>query len=390
MRILFLALDTDVGDRHGDGVHVIELGQSLARLGHEVRLVSATGAPSAPPGLQHFLRPDSTFGQLAQARKIASGWADVVYERRISPKISFLTSAFCRIPFVVEANGVLDDERRSQGVSRRIRNSATRIRTRGFMLRAAAHIVAVSEGVRDHLISCYGLAPETISTVPNGANVNLFQPRDPDEARARFGIPNSAKIVCFVGNLVPWQGVDSLLRACASLRGSIPTLKLLVVGDGPESNRLRSLADQLGLYDHVVFTGSVPYADVSAFVCASDICAAPFIAGRKASPIKVYEYLACARPVVASDVDGIGECLRSWNAGVGVEPENPEALARAINGLLHDPAEAKAMGVRGRETVVLHRSWETTARAVAGILERASTTRPPHGAQRPKSTSARR
>ena len=133
----------------------------------------------------------------------------------------------------------------------------------------------------------------------------MFQPRDPDEARARFGIPNSAKIVCFVGNLVPWQGVDSLLRACASLRGSIPTLKLLVVGDGPESNRLRSLADQLGLYDRVVFTGSVPYADVSAFVCASDICAAPFIAGRKASPIKVYEYLACARPVVASDVDGI-------------------------------------------------------------------------------------
>ncbi|HYT00824.1 MAG TPA: glycosyltransferase family 4 protein [Thermoplasmata archaeon] len=339
--------------------------------------MSATRDPSAVTGTEHFLRPDSTLGQLAQARRIASGWAEVVYERRISPKVAFLTSAFCGIPFVVEANAVLDDERRSLGQSRRIREGAARIRTRGLMLRAAAHIVAVSDGIRDHLIRRYGIEPEKITTVPNGANVNLFQPSDRDDARVRFGLASDAKIVCFVGNLVPWQGVDSLLRACASLRGSIPTIKLLIVGDGPEANRLRALADQLEFRDRVVFTGSVPYADVSAFVCASDVCAAPFIHTRKASPIKVYEYLACARPVVASDVDGIGECLRSWNAGVGVKPENPEALARAVDALLHNPAEARAMGARGREAIVLHRSWETTARAVAGILKRASTTSPP-------------
>jgi len=372
MRILFLALDTNIHVCRGDGVHVRELAQALVRLGHEVRVLSATRNGRTFAGITNFCRPDSTLGQLAAIRKHGGGWAQVIYERRMSPKISFLASALNRIPFVVEVNGILDDELRSQGSGTAVAGNALRTPVRGLMLQAASHVVAVSDGIREDLIRRYRLASAKVSTIPNGANIDLFRPSDKQTARARLGLQTDAKYVSFVGNLVAWQGVETLIRACASLRDSLPTLHVLIVGDGPEAGRIRSLAEGLNFLDRMMLVGSVPYVDVPIFINASDVCAAPFTATRKASPIKVYEALACARPVVASDVDGVGGLLRSWSAGLAVEPENPPTLAHAIEWMLNHPDEAVAMGTRGREHVVNDRSWDATARAVAGVLEKAS------------------
>jgi len=272
----------------------------------------------------------------------------------------------------VEMNGILDDELRSLGVRAPMAGKAARASFRALMLHAASHVVAVSDGIREDLIRRYGLASVKVSTIPNGANVDLFQPRNQRSERARLGLQTDAKYISFVGNLVPWQGVEILIRACALLRDWFPELRVLIVGDGPEAGRIRSLAEDLNFLDRLVVVGSVPYADVPSFINASDVCAAPFMAARKASPIKVYEALACARPVVASDVDGIGELLRSWSAGLAVEPESPPMLAEAIEWILSHPDEAAAMGARGRERVVNDRSWKATASAVAGVLEKAS------------------
>src|SRR6267143_16729 len=225
MRILFLALDTDIHAPRGDGVHVRELAQGLARLGHEVRVLSATQKGRAFEGITHFRRPDSTLGQLAATRKHGGAWADVIYERRMSPKISFLASALNRIPFVVEMNGVLDDELRSLGARAPMAGNAARASLRALMLHAASHVVAVSDGIRDDLIRRYGLASVKVSTIPNGANVDLFQPRNQRSERARLGLQTDGKYVSFVGNLVPWQGVEILIRACALLRDSFPELR---------------------------------------------------------------------------------------------------------------------------------------------------------------------
>lgn len=369
MKILFLALDVDMSRERGDSVHVRELAENFARLGHEIVLVSATPEGRVPRGLKHARRPDSTLAQILSVRKHASRWADVLYERRMSPKVSWAVSKLTGVPFVVEVNGILDDEIAALRRKRARRNPPLRVRIRARMMRTASRVVVVSRGIRDYLLASYRLDGDRVFIVPNGANTELFRPLDGTACRAGLGIPEDCRVVCFVGNLVRWQGVDYLLRACENLKSGVPHTLTLIVGAGPEENRLRKLALDLRLNDSVRFVGAVPYLDVPKFINAADVCVAPFERSRKASPIKVFEYLGCGKPVVASDVDEIGDFLRTSGGGLVVEPEDAGSLTAAIEWLLKHKEEASAMGSRGRDSVVKTRSWIDTARQVIEVLE---------------------
>jgi len=364
MRVLFLAQDIDLANRRGDSIHVVELARALTALGHEIRLVTATGSADAPVGLHHHRRPEDTLGQILQARKLARGWADVIYERRLSPKVAWAASRLVAIPFVVEINGILDEESKSHEAG----GGAIRRKLRGHMIRRASLVVAVSEGIRDHLISAYDLASTKVAVVPNGANTSDFHPMDPQECRTKIGIPRSGHVVCFVGNLAEWQGLDQFLGAIRVVRADVPDIEVLIVGAGPEEHRLKSLAAELGLDGIAHFVGPVPHEDVPKYINASDICVAPFVGRRKASPIKVFEYLACGRAVVATDVDEIGRFLRENRAGLVVPPDDPHALSSAIRDLIEHPQEALAFGNSGRDVVLRTRSWDATARRLVSLL----------------------
>ena len=118
----------------------------------------------------------------------------------------------------------------------------------------------------------------------------------------------------------------------------------------------------------------VPYQTVPLYINASDVCATPFVKARGersgVSPLKLCEYLACQKPVVASKLGGLA-MLAQNSAGVLVEPEDPEALAKAIIGLFQDPELRKQMGENGRKYVVKNRSWESVARRVAEVCRQA-------------------
>jgi len=368
VNILFLALDVDLARRRGDSVHVRELSAHLAELGHSVRLVTATRTETEPERIVHIRRRGSGLGQVAQAVALAHSWADVVYERRMSPKISWAVSTLTGIPFVVEANGVLEDEipaLRSVATDSR---GSLRTRLRGRFLRASSRIVAVSRGVRDDLVGRFRIPTKKIEIVPNGANTRVFRPLDRRSCRSELSVPVDARVACFVGNVVPWQGVDVLVRAAALLKSEEPKLITLVVGDGASIDDTRSLAARHQVADRVRFVGAVDYEDVPRFINAADICVAPFRKSRKASPIKIFEYLACEKPVVTSDVDDIGDFVRSCGAGVVIEPEDDRALADALRWLLLHPEDATIMGRSGRKAVLERRSWVQTSKRVSEIL----------------------
>lgn len=364
MNILFLALDVDLGVPRGESVHVRELTRNWAALGHSVRLVTAGGAASMA---ERNVRAGSTFSQILQGRRLARRWADVIYERRLSPKVSWAASALTGVPFVVEVNGVLEDELRWTG--RAASDSSLRRLFRRRMFQAASRIVAVSRGIHDDVVARYALDPHKVEVIPNGANTDLFRPQDLAACRKELRIPADARIVCFTGNLIPWQGVDLLVRACAAVRHEVPRLELLLVGGGEALGELRLLASNLRIAEAVRFAGPVPYEKVPTFVNAADACVAPFRKGRKASPIKVFEYLACGKPVVASDADEIGDFVRSCSGGIVVPPDDEAALVDALQQLLHDPVRARAMGDRGREAVLRTASWRATAQRVAAVLQ---------------------
>ena len=367
MRILLLALDVDLNERQGDSVHLRELVDNLRLQGHKLRIVTGTTGSS---GIEdHTVRKRFSIRQILQATHLGRDWADIVYERRMSPKISWAVSLLTGVPFVVEVNGSLDDELRALGRKRRLIRPAIARRIRGQMFSRAARVIAVSSGIRDGLVSMYGLPRDRVAVVPNGANISRFHPKDRNSSRIAVRLDRNDFIICFVGSLVAWQGIPTLIAAAERLRTRIPHLRIVMVGGGPDTDALKAQVWQSSMRDICIFAGEVPYEDVPTIIAASDVCVAPFARTRKASPIKVFEYLACGKPVVSSDIDDIGDFLKRSRAGVVIEPGNAEALANGIEWVYNHPEEALELARRGRLAVEQTRSWEETAKKVSAILE---------------------
>jgi len=367
MRILLLALDVDLNERQGDSVHLRELVDNLRLQGHKLRIVTGTTGSS---GIEdHTVRKRFSIRQILQATHLGRDWADIVYERRMSPKISWAVSLLTGVPFVVEVNGSLDDELRALGRKRRLIRPAIARRIRGQMFSRAARVIAVSSGIRDGLVSMYGLPRDRVAVVPNGANISRFHPKDRNSSRIAVRLDRNDFIICFVGSLVAWQGIPTLIAAAERLRTRIPHLRIVMVGGGPDTDALKAQVWQSSVRHICIFAGEVPYEDVPTIIAASDVCVAPFARTRKASPIKVFEYLACGKPVVSSDIDDIGDFLKRSRAGVVIEPGNAEALANGIEWVYNHPEEALELARRGRLAVEQTRSWEETAKKVSAILE---------------------
>lgn len=374
LRILLLAEDVDLTARSGDAVHARELARALAARGHRVDLVVGASDPTAadlrPRVHLHALRSSSTLTAIRAAIRIARrSSTGVIYERRLSPKVGFAVSWVVRVPFCIEVNGV-EEESTLLGRPRH-REKGIRFQARRRMYHRAAAIVAVSSGLASVVARRYDLPRERISTIPNGVDVDRFLPMDSGRARAQLGWPDVPSVV-FVGNLVPWQGVDVLISATVEIARRVPRVRVIIIGDGPMRAELERYAARLRVDSHVRFTGAVPYEDVPIRIAAATVCTAPFTRERNEaiglSPLKLYEYMAAARPVVASDVPGVGDVLRSTGAGIPVPPGEPSPLAEAVVALLQDPLRARSMGEKGRSSAVADFSWAKAAERVESVL----------------------
>jgi glycosyltransferase involved in cell wall biosynthesis len=165
------------------------------------------------------------------------------------------------------------------------------------------------------------------------------------DVRAELGIPAAAPVVGAVGVLRPEKAIEVLLEAVALLAPELPGLRALVVGNGPERERLESLAAELGVSEQVVFTGV--RTDVPDILRALDVavCCSDY----EGSPISVLEYMEAAKPIVATRVGGVPDLIDDGVHGVLVEPRDPSALAAAVAGVFRDRAAAEEMGARARE-----------------------------------------
>jgi glycosyltransferase involved in cell wall biosynthesis len=166
-----------------------------------------------------------------------------------------------------------------------------------------------------------------------------------------------------------WQGVDCLIKGMPLILARHPGALLLIVGNGPAKQELIALAEQAGVSDSVIFTGSVPYPEVPLYMNAADICTSLKVELRSGySPLKLYEYMACGKPVIASRVSGF-EVVENSGSGVLVEPNDYQAFAAAIIRLLDDRALRASIGVKARQYVVENHSWDSVARRVAGVFK---------------------
>jgi glycosyltransferase involved in cell wall biosynthesis len=179
----------------------------------------------------------------------------------------------------------------------------------------------------------------------------------------------------YISTLNRYEGVHHLIAAVGRLRRRGRKVRLLVVGDGDERPNLEAQAGDEGLLADagVIFTGRVPHAEIARYYRTIDIFVVPRTGDRVAqlvTPLKPYEAMAMERPVIVSAVPALLEMVRVGETGLSVPPDDPDALAGAIDSLIDDPDERRRLGTAAREWVAANRTWAHNGRRYLEFFQR--------------------
>ncbi len=385
-RIAYLCADPGVPvfGRKGCSIHVQEVVRALRRRGAQVSLFAARFDGPQPVDLRdvttHAL-PFPREGDLAKREQLclqanhelsrllfATGPFDVVYERYSLWSYSGMSYARARrIPGLLEINAPLIEE---QVTHRGLvdRAAAEQVATRAF--REASALIAVSDEVGSYL-RARGARADAVRVIPNGVNPVRF----PTELTPAWGWPENQTTctIGFVGTLKPWHGVTGLIEAFAQLHQQHRNTRLLIVGDGPERARLQGRVNELGLADVAHFAGAVVADDIPGWLRAMDVTVAPYpkLDHFYFSPLKVYEYMAAGRPVVASRIGQLSDLIQHEQNGLLCEPGNVDDLKRQLDRLAVDVALRHQLGAAGRKTILCGHTWDHVVERILALACRA-------------------
>jgi len=211
----------------------------------------------------------------------------------------------------------------------------------------ATHIVANSRAAGTRLPGLRDGESKKVTIVPNGINLDEFDPTSAEPVQKQLGLVAGAPVVGTVAALRPEKDLCTFLRAAARVSAAVPEVRFLIVGGGAERQRLEGLTAELSLSAHVLFLGD--RSDVSQNLAAMDVFVLSSIA--ESCPNAVLEAMAMARPVVAAKVGGLPELVEEGKTGYLVPAGNDEAMSRRILALLGDQPLREAMGEAGRARV---------------------------------------
>ena len=226
-------------------------------------------------------------------------------------------------------------------------------------VRRADAITVVSSALKRHVIERYGAAPEKIVVVPNGADHDLFRSDRPPDLEIANGRPGV--VIGFVGSFRKWHGtrlLTEMIRAVGALR---PSARFVLVGDGPEAADVKRLIAELG--DRVMWMGRVPHARVPGLVASLDIGVMPE-SNFYGSPLKVIEWMAAARAVVAPDYAPLREVIDDGVHGLLFPPGDASALTARVIQLIDHPFLRESLGWAAAARVRAELSWAENARRV--------------------------
>lgn len=372
MRILYH--HRTLGDG-AEGVHIREMVEALRLLGHDVliqALVDPTSPPRATGSVWARMRkslPGPTFEVGAAAlnilegvsfEKVARHWMpDLVYQRHALLDVAAVLIAKRRgIPVVLEVNQAYSSNAYSP-FERKMLVRFIRLAER-IALESSSVVAAVSTPLAECLRSI-SQDPGRVIMVPNGVNQERFKfdAAGRRAVRSRFGL-GQQMVLGWSGILREWHRVDLVLGCLADL----PELRLMIVGDGPSRPRLERLARELRIEDRIVWTGRVPHEEVATYTSAMDIAVVSGDLTGVASPMKLLEYMAVERAVVAPRLPNIRDVVTDGLDGVLFSPGSQDALTRALRELARDHDRRRRLGLAARQTVLTKRTWIHCARQI--------------------------
>ncbi|MSP62765.1 MAG: glycosyltransferase WbuB [Myxococcales bacterium] len=374
-----------------EGVHIRGIIGAMRALGHRVDVVSPPGvniereaatAPGAvdaqprPPGRSPWSvvsrhAPEALFESIEMAYN-AYAWPaleaqlsrrdyGLLYERyALFMLAGVMTARRRRIPIILEVNDSALVDR-----IRPLRLQAAARRVERFIWRSADAIVTITSYFRDLIIEA-GVPEERIQVVPNAVDDRAFATlQGGGEVRHHLRLDGRV-VVGYVGALNHWRRLDLLLGAFAGLAARHPTAHLLVIGDGPDRSALEEAVRAGGLEARATFTGKVPHARIAEHLGAIDIAVIPH-SNDYGSPMKLFEYMAAGRLVVAPWLPPIVSVIGEDDGGVLFRPLDQDALAHALDGLLGDPERRAHLGARAREKVLADYVWRRHGGTILGI-----------------------
>jgi glycosyltransferase involved in cell wall biosynthesis len=378
MRILY---SHRIQSRDGQGVHLDALVAALRAEGHEVRVVGPSAYDQAELGgesrlvalirralprfVVELLELAYSLPAILKLDRAAREFGpDALYERY---NLFYLAGTFVarrrKLPFLVEVNAPLAEERaRFGGLALK---GLARWSER-FVWRHADWVLPVTAVLGGH-IAAAGVPEDRIVVIPNGIDLEDF----PEALAARQSGPEATELVLgFVGFVRDWHGLDAVVRGIAAWDG--PTrLRLRVVGEGPARPGLERLAAALGITDRVEFTGLAKREAIPGLVAGFDIALQPAVVPY-ASPLKVFEYMAAGRAIVAPDQPNIREVLEHGRTAILFDVKQSDGLWQAIRRLAADPELRARLGQAARAEVIgRDRTWAGNARRVVALARQA-------------------
>jgi glycosyltransferase involved in cell wall biosynthesis len=408
VRILYLSADYGIpilGNK-GGAVHVRELTKAFQELGHDVIAVTPCVGfrdvnkplvdlvevclPELESEIIRRLREnekgiENKGGVFKEVRSLITNRAfhdqieaihkakaiDFIYERYSLWNFSGITAAeSLKVPYILEVNAPLTVEQE------RYRSLHMKSLAQGIeevLFQKADTIIAVSEGVKEY-IGSKGVPIEKVHVTPNAVDPVQFDPDEIDAQwmlRERLSLPDSKFIVGFLGSLKKWHGVEILIEAMKVLISSFENFHLLIVGNGPLRESIEEQFSREGIQEYTTLAGEIPYTEVPSYLKSMDVTVAPYtrIPDFYFSPLKIFEYMAMEKPVIASGIGQIKEIVDDGRTGLLFEAGNSRDLAEKIMSLRDNPELMKGMGTEARKSILHKRTWKNNASEILSIVE---------------------
>lgn len=375
-----------------EGVHIRGIVDAFRDLGHQVDVVS-------PPGVQIYgiETSDTTGGRHVNTQKgiiarltckvpelifevlellynlypflqlhsrLSSRDYNLIYERYSLFSISsVILSKLYHIPLVIEVNDATLIQRSRPLLLKKI---AASIEKKVF--RSADVIITISRHFKKLILSHGGINPETVMVLPNAIDPKRFDPaKTGSDIKQMLGIRNRY-IIGVVGAFVPWHGLDFLVQSLHATMKEYDS-HLLLVGDGPIRDSINRMVHELGLTYHVTITGFVKPKVVPDYIAAMDICLMPN-SNKHGCPIKILEYMAMGKPVIAPKYEPIEEIITNDVTGVLFPPLNSDELKTSVIRLLADKNLRQQLGDNAREKVMAEFKWTDNVAMVFKALKK--------------------
>lgn len=380
LNILYVVGDCglDLTINQGYRIHILKILEGLKKAEHEIYLITINDKKELKGFIDYLCIPhrylrfklhkifpyfgfiDSIFIFFNILKLHKKKKFDVIHERYgLYSYGGAFAAKILKLPYILEVNAPIIEEKQLHTIPLRCAQKWAALLNSTYCLNQADRIIAVSTLLKNYMVNNWGIKASKIYILPNAADIESFENVSSDKVRAKYNLKNRI-IIGFVGSLHKWYGIENLLKAFAIAQKSNNNLILMIIGDGQYRKQLENLTEKLKISDQTIFTGNIPHSEIPEYINAFDIAIAPYRdlpTGFYNSPIKLFEYMAAGKAIIASKIGQIDEIVEHKKTAWLVPPGNIKALSEAIIYLTKNPKIRNKLARNSRDLAVRNYSW---------------------------------